>query len=197
MTIKLNSIDKEEAKKFLEATFGTELLDIHGVSEFLDMSRSSVNTLISRKESNFPKPIYKSKKENYKGKSRNPFRLWWVEDIENWLDSRPITINDSTSYVYFIQSGEYIKIGKSRHPQRRYGQLIKEDDTTKRPKDVDLLDAKLLGVFIGGLVEEGMLHKKLESYRISGTEWFKATEQVLDVISICVKLHDTLLSTIK
>ena len=197
MTIKFDSTDKEETKKFLEAAFEKELFDIHGVSEFLNMSRSSVNTIISRKESNFPKPIYESKKENYKGKNRHPFRLWWAKDIENWLNARPSAINDNTSYVYFIQSGEYIKIGKSRHPQRRYGQLLREDDITKRPKDVDLLDAKLLGVFMGGLVEEGMLHKKLESYRIPGTEWFKATEQVLDVIFTCVKLHDTLLSTIK
>lgn len=68
-----------EAAKLLKS----EILDIHAVAKFLGISRSSVNTLIVRRSSNFPKPIYESR-----GSERHPVRLWWKGDIEEWESSR-------------------------------------------------------------------------------------------------------------
>jgi predicted DNA-binding transcriptional regulator AlpA len=70
---------RAEASRLLKA----EVLDIHGVAKFLGISRSSVNTLLVRPNSEFPAPIYESK-----GSGRHPVRLWWRTDIQDWDTAR-------------------------------------------------------------------------------------------------------------
>jgi predicted DNA-binding transcriptional regulator AlpA len=60
-----------------------EVVDIHGVAEILGMSRSSVNVLLIRPASKFPKPIYETKGDN-----RRPIRLWLRQEVIAWRDSR-------------------------------------------------------------------------------------------------------------
>ena len=60
-----------------------EVVDIHGVAEILEMSRSSVNVLLIRPSSKFPKPVYETK-----GTNRRPVRLWLRQEVIAWRDSR-------------------------------------------------------------------------------------------------------------
>ncbi len=74
---------RSEATRQLQKLFDRDVLDIHGVAELLGMQRSSINTLISRKDRDFPEPMYE-----VRGKKRHPLRLWWREDIEIWKMNR-------------------------------------------------------------------------------------------------------------
>ncbi len=74
---------RSETARILERLFEKDVLDIHGVADWLEISRSSVNTLISIPEKAFPAPIYE-----LRGKNRHPVRYWWKLDIENWKNSR-------------------------------------------------------------------------------------------------------------
>lgn len=60
-----------------------DILDIHGVAEVTGMSRSSINTLLTRPSSGFPDPIYETS-----GVQRHPVRLWHRRDIEQWQRER-------------------------------------------------------------------------------------------------------------
>lgn len=60
-----------------------DLLDIHGVAELLGVSRSSVNTLMVRPSTGFPRPIYETS-----GDHRHPVRLWYRADVETWIQNR-------------------------------------------------------------------------------------------------------------
>lgn len=61
-----------------------EVLDTHGVAEFLGVPRSSVHTLIYRRRTTlFPMPIYETSGDN-----RHPIRLWARKDIETWAAER-------------------------------------------------------------------------------------------------------------
>lgn len=74
---------RAEAARQLHRLLARDVLDIHGVADLLHIKRSSVNTLLVRKEASFPKPIYE-----VRGKNRHPIRLWWRADVENWLQRR-------------------------------------------------------------------------------------------------------------
>jgi predicted DNA-binding transcriptional regulator AlpA len=67
----------------LKRALSKEVLDIHGVAELLGIKRSSVNTLISKPEFNFPEPIYETS-----GEQRHPVRLWYRRDVEQWQQER-------------------------------------------------------------------------------------------------------------
>ena len=74
---------RSEAIRQLQKLFDGDVLDIHGVADLMQMRRSSVNTLLVRDDSDFPKPIVE-----LRGLNRHPLRLWWREDVENWLRQR-------------------------------------------------------------------------------------------------------------
>ena len=97
------------------------------------------------------------------------------------------SVRENNSNVYFIECDGYIKIGKSDFPEKRFETLSRTHDTTNRPKNINIANAKLLGYFSGSLRVEGELHERLSKYRVRGTEWFKATESVMDVVYGCLE----------
>ena len=74
---------RSKATGQLHRLFDQEVLDIHGVAELLGMQRSSINTLIVRKGSTFPQPIFE-----VRGEKRHLLRLWSRADIEVWKVNR-------------------------------------------------------------------------------------------------------------
>lgn len=84
----------------------------------------------------------------------------------------PITVD---TYTYFIDiNGEYIKIGTSKEPARRLGQL-----QVNCP-----YEARLVGVLRGDYERE--LHKRFKHLRHRG-EWFRLDKQILDLVAEHVK----------
>jgi hypothetical protein len=82
-----------------------------------------------------------------------------------------------TSYVYFLQNGDRIKIGFSRNPQARAQAL-------------SLRESNILGVIEAGQRFERILHDNWAHIRIDNTEWFHATPELLSFIkSSAVKWH--------
>lgn len=73
--------------------------------------------------------------------------------------------------IYFIQAGEYIKIGLSDNPKKRLARL-----QTANPNKLELLCT-----VEGGIKEEGMYHLYFEECRAHG-EWFKDNEILQAVI---------------
>ena len=71
-------------------------------------------------------------------------------------------------YVYAVQSGEFVKIGVSREPERRLVKLQADCP----------MEAKLLGVIEGGYKLEKVLHKRFRKYHARG-EWFHMQGPVL------------------
>lgn len=61
-----------------------EVLDTHGVAEYLNVPRSSVHTLIYRRRTTeFPMPVFETN-----GDHRHPVRLWAKKDIDAWAAKR-------------------------------------------------------------------------------------------------------------
>lgn len=74
-------------------------------------------------------------------------------------------------YVYFIQSGELVKIGTSRDPRKRFQTLRLGSPAPLR----------LLACIPGGRPEERALHNRFARCRRHG-EWFDATAELLEFI---------------
>lgn len=85
------------------------------------------------------------------------------------------------NYVYFIKCGNYVKIGKSNSPERRFKSIVSEKDGTLRPANIDMSEAVLLGYVPGGDRLEGVLHGVLNSERDTG-EWFRLSSKTCAVI---------------
>jgi hypothetical protein len=87
--------------------------------------------------------------------------------------SVPARRKQPPQFVYFIRSGEAIKIGKaSGNVRDRMAQL-----QTANPADLELL-----GVMPGGLEEEAGLHRRFAHLRLRG-EWFTCDQDLLDFIA--------------
>ncbi len=69
--------------------------------------------------------------------------------------------------LYFIRSGQYVKIGVSANPLGRLRQV-----QTGNP-----IEAELLAVCPGGKDDEAAIHRAFQQHRVSG-EWFRATPQL-------------------
>ena len=69
--------------------------------------------------------------------------------------------------IYFIRSGEYVKIGRSSNPLGRLRQV-----QTGNP-----VQGELLAVCPGGRNEEAAIHRAFAEYKVSG-EWFRATPKL-------------------
>ena len=73
--------------------------------------------------------------------------------------------------IYFIRSGQYVKIGRSSNPLGRLRQV-----QTGNP-----VQGELLAVCPGGRNEEAAIHRAFAEYRVSG-EWFHATPKLNTLI---------------
>lgn len=78
---------------------------------------------------------------------------------------------EAESFVYFIESGDYIKIGFSRDPITRLSQIRNGRGITI-PERLDTSNARILAVEQGGMREEKDLHRRFAASRVAG-EWFK------------------------
>jgi hypothetical protein len=74
-------------------------------------------------------------------------------------------------FVYFIQSGDAVKIGISNDPKRRMVDLAYYNPVA----------LELLGVLDGDVALERYLHDKFDKHRIRG-EWFKLAPEILEYI---------------
>lgn len=78
--------------------------------------------------------------------------------------------------IYFIQSGEYVKVGYTGNLKSRYKQYV-----TENPNPV-----YLLATINGGYDIERKIHKQLKEFKHRG-EWFVYTDQVKEKIALIIK----------
>ncbi|HCG55365.1 MAG TPA: hypothetical protein DEW39_04235 [Brevibacterium sp.] len=83
---------------------------------------------------------------------------------------------ESESFVYFIEAGDYIKIGFSHDPIIRLGQ-IRGGHGSISPEGLSTKSARILAVEQGGIYDEGILHRRFAEYRVAG-EWFKKNDRL-------------------
>lgn len=115
----------------------------------------------------------------------------WVNEIfspesirDHWFDHTPAmssyTLLGAESapkkYVYFIRSGDFIKIGCSAHPEERVKQ-IRRGGTVERPSSWDG-EPYLIGYLPGDTKKEAEEHKQWSHLRDRG-EWFHADEALV------------------
>lgn len=84
------------------------------------------------------------------------------------------------SYVYFIEAGDFIKIGVSRDPIIRLGQ-IRAGGGVAAPEGLSTANARLLAVEQGDRFEEKALHKRFAEHRHTG-EWFAKNDRLIHYI---------------
>jgi len=90
---------------------------------------------------------------------------------------RPVAARDS--FVYFVQGGDYIKIGKADNPASRFSGL--QRGGVIMPDGVKPSEIKMVGLERGGHDREGELHRIFASTRVAG-EWFHADEPLVEYI---------------
>lgn len=83
-------------------------------------------------------------------------------------------------FVYFIEAGDYIKIGHSRDPINRLSQIRKRQGV-KLPDGLDPSRARILTVEPGGQSYEKRLHGRFAEHRAAG-EWFSKNERLTHYI---------------
>ena len=84
-----------------------------------------------------------------------------VLPFESWRDQQK---------VYFMKSGDLVKIGISIEPTSRLNQL-----RTGNP------NIELIGTMWGGEIVEELLHNKFQAYWVRG-EWFQLNEEIISYI---------------
>jgi hypothetical protein len=77
-----------------------------------------------------------------------------------------------SKYIYAISDGQHIKVGISKHPEKRLGEL-NVGNANK---------LYLLGYYAGDLIEEAYIHDNFSKIRIDG-EWMNATDDLLDYLN--------------
>lgn len=82
----------------------------------------------------------------------------------------------SMVYVYFIKSGDFIKIGKSTDPNERLKHL-----QIGNPEKLKLIATS-------AVVPEKSFHDMLSEHRVTG-EWFKNNEEVSEVMEMYKSDH--------
>jgi hypothetical protein len=96
-----------------------------------------------------------------------------VEYLTDSSDQKELTVADTIlpGHVYFVETadGQYVKIGYSKHPRRRFSQF-----GTLRPGPFAL---RLIGSFPGSPKTERWLHEKFQEDRDNG-EWFRASDRL-------------------
>lgn len=86
---------------------------------------------------------------------------------------------DKGPFVYYIQSGMYVKIGTSIDPYNRVKQLAR-GGKAKRPV-IWVGEPQLLAVEFGSAFNERMRHQQFAKYRDVG-EWFLLSEELAEFI---------------
>lgn len=89
----------------------------------------------------------------------------------------PVAAKDS--FVYFIQGGAYIKIGKANNPAARFSQL--KLGGVIMPDGVSHSEIKIVGIERGGQEREAELHRKFARARVAG-EWFHSDRRLVGYI---------------
>lgn len=84
------------------------------------------------------------------------------------------------SFVYFIEAGAYIKIGVSRDPIIRLGQ-IRQGRGITAPEGLTTSHARLLAVEQGDRTSERTLHQRFSEHRVEG-EWFEKNDRLTHYI---------------
>ena len=97
-------------------------------------------------------------------------KLQWVDFDESQLDE---FVKQGFSFVYFMQDGSHIKIGKSNNPFRRLKGV-----QTGNPRRVDLL--RILPT-AHPKKEEAFWKKAFEENRVRG-EWFELSESMWEFL---------------
>ncbi|MEY9198735.1 hypothetical protein ABIA16_003851 [Sinorhizobium fredii] len=87
---------------------------------------------------------------------------------------------DQAGFVYFIKSGNYIKIGKAKDVRSRMSGI-----QTGAPERLECL-----GIIAGGLRKERELHKLFAEHRANG-EWFNDCREIREFIKDkCAPMND-------
>jgi hypothetical protein len=73
--------------------------------------------------------------------------------------------------IYFIESGDYVKVGYTSDIKNRYKKYV-----TENPNQI-----KLLATFKGGYDTEKKIHRQLKEYHHRG-EWFKFNDEVRELL---------------
>lgn len=84
------------------------------------------------------------------------------------------------SFVYFIEAEGFIKIGYSRDPIIRLGQ-IRRGQSVAAPEGISTSAARLLAVEQGDRSTEKSLHKRFAEHRVAG-EWFEKNDRLAHYI---------------
>lgn len=84
------------------------------------------------------------------------------------------------TFVYFIEAGDYIKIGYSRDPIGRLSQIRKRQGV-KLPDGLDPSRARILTVEQGTQSLEKRLHDRFAEHRVAG-EWFEKNDRLTHYI---------------
>lgn len=93
--------------------------------------------------------------------------------------------------VYFIRVGQYVKVGFSDDPQRRFRRLFNGATGYSAPWDCSrkLADRELLGYVPGDKRDEQVAHEALEDFSV-GCEFYLAEQPVLDYVRRCLAADD-------
>jgi T5orf172 domain. len=85
------------------------------------------------------------------------------------------------TYLYFIKSGAYVKIGISTDPKARIREL-----STGNPDQLVLIGKLPFDDRTDAGMEESRWHAKFETERVRG-EWFRITPRILSAISEAIR----------
>ncbi len=118
-------------------------------------------------------------------------QIMQIKEVLDKLNNKEIRPRDlpSKTNVYFIYCDGYVKIGRSRDPEKRFAALCSETDKTIRPAGIDMKNAKLLGSIVGDVYVEGGIHSRLYEKRVAG-EWFKYDTEIATLIEILIGSGD-------
>lgn len=104
-------------------------------------------------------------------------REYWKEWQTTWGNMEaPGSTSPDAGYVYFLICGQYVKIGKSKHPIKRFPQIV-----VKMPLPTNLFalwwTPKMTAL-------EMLMHTFYAEYRVNG-EWFELPVEELLSIKAC------------
>ena len=105
-----------------------------------------------------------------------------TRDIIKSLDmSKPHVRQGDRATIYFLRSGKFVKIGRTRNLERRMDELLRSHDIPFRN------DVELLGQFNGSCWDETRLHSAFEDLRFNG-EWFRHGAPIRELIELVGKM---------
>jgi hypothetical protein len=88
-------------------------------------------------------------------------------------------MNAVLSYLYVFRIGQYVKIGITTDPAKRFTQHAGGYNGGRRPADAEG-DCDSLLVVRSNLESEQTIHSLLEPFRIDGSEWYRNEGLVAD-----------------